>query len=67
MLTLARQSSGGDYAEFLENQFFEQLIPRHPRPDVVAMELPLIGDADSPSTDFTALGTTWFFCPFRVQ
>jgi hypothetical protein len=65
MLTLAHQSSGGDYAAFLKNQFFEELMQRLPRPDEVAMELPLIADAESPSTDFTSLGTTWFFCFFR--
>jgi hypothetical protein len=66
MYALAGLCSGGDYAEFLENNFFEEAITRIRPPALITLEVPIATEADSPSTNFTALGTTWFcvFCFF---
>jgi hypothetical protein len=59
MLMLAQRSWGNDYAEFLENHFFEELIQRLPSPELTTVEVPLPAEDALPSTNFTALGTTW--------
>jgi hypothetical protein len=59
MAVLAGRSYGWDYADFLENNYFEELIKRLPHPELVTAELLLPPDAVCPPTDFTALGMAW--------
>jgi hypothetical protein len=62
MELLLKGRSGEDYARFVEDGYFEQLMKQFPPlPEYVAVEIPFIAGAESRSADFTSLGMTWFF------
>jgi hypothetical protein len=59
MKMLGKRSRAANYADFLETHFFEDLIQRLPRPELITVEVPLPAEDALPSTNFSALGTTW--------
>jgi hypothetical protein len=62
MELLLKGRSGEDYARFVEDGYFEQLVKQFPPPpEHIAVEIPFIAGAESRSAAFTALGRTWLF------
>jgi hypothetical protein len=60
MQHLVRHRNGEDYARFVEEGLFEDVMKAFgPSPEPFTVEIPFAPDAECSSAEFTALGWTW--------
>jgi hypothetical protein len=59
MSHLVKSRNGEDYARFVEEGLFEDIMKQYRPPDHILIEIPFMRNASVESEDFIALGRTW--------